>query len=249
MLYMENTQKNLGVSLYGDYLDFENLYKALHKIIGDEDEYRNFYSSQMRVLGLCYDIRHAMQGDRDYTFVENGINDDILKFNSFIAPKQNVYLKVNIFWPEMLYIQMVLNDFLQLYARKNSSAYVDIFKDQPNIWDNNIATVRLFQSQFKKCLKDTITKGRYGRLLSYMINDYTRFSGYLTQYLDLLNIKFVNLDKDKRLEKISVFGKRLVEKGKGYLDLEEQFELAAEEYNCSIFELRLNEEYPEDIEW
>lgn len=37
MIYVKNTPNSTGVAIYGDYLDFENLYEALHSVVGDED--------------------------------------------------------------------------------------------------------------------------------------------------------------------------------------------------------------------
>ncbi|WP_218240578.1 hypothetical protein, partial [Pseudomonas sp. 2822-17] len=72
MLFAKNTPNNTGIALYGDNMDFDNLYEALHTVVGKEDEIEAYYSSRMRVLGVCYDIRHALMGDRDYEFVDNG---------------------------------------------------------------------------------------------------------------------------------------------------------------------------------
>ena len=76
MITAKNTPNNLGVAIYGDYMDFENLSEALHDVIGDEDENDGYYSSRIRILGVCYDIRHAIMGDREYEFVDNGLDDD-----------------------------------------------------------------------------------------------------------------------------------------------------------------------------
>lgn len=144
MLTIKNTVNSLGVSILGDYNDFEQLYEALHNIVGEEGSYDNYESSRLRVLGLCYDIRHAMQGDREYEMVDNGIDEEIMKFRSMIIPKNNVYLKINAFWPEMLYIQMVLNDFVVLYESRQARVGFERLRliDSKNIWDRNISTMQ-----------------------------------------------------------------------------------------------------------
>ena len=45
MIYAKNTPNNMGVAIYGDYMDFENLYEALHNVAGDEEENDGYYSS------------------------------------------------------------------------------------------------------------------------------------------------------------------------------------------------------------
>jgi hypothetical protein len=64
MIYVENTPNNTGVAVYGDHRDFEGLYEALHDIVGNEDEFVNHEVVRIRVLAVCYDLRHAMMGDR-----------------------------------------------------------------------------------------------------------------------------------------------------------------------------------------
>jgi hypothetical protein len=74
MIYVTNTPNNAGVAIHGDYMDFKRLYNALHEIVGDEYQYPNYEGARLRVLGDCYDIRHAFMGDRELEFVDNGID-------------------------------------------------------------------------------------------------------------------------------------------------------------------------------
>ncbi|MBA1335125.1 MAG: hypothetical protein HPY66_0747 [Firmicutes bacterium] len=64
MIFVKNTLNNTGVAIYGDHIDFESLYEALHTVVGAEDEFVGFGVARIRVLGVCYDIRHALMGDR-----------------------------------------------------------------------------------------------------------------------------------------------------------------------------------------
>lgn len=59
MIYVTNTSNNAGVAIYGDCLDFDALYEALHIVVGDEDEYVRYKAARIRILGVCYDLRHA----------------------------------------------------------------------------------------------------------------------------------------------------------------------------------------------
>ena len=61
MLQAQHTPNMTGVLLSGDPEDFRALYDALHMIIGDAgDEVED--RPAIRVLGVCYDIRHAFMG-------------------------------------------------------------------------------------------------------------------------------------------------------------------------------------------
>ncbi|WP_027365865.1 DUF6904 family protein [Desulfotruncus alcoholivorax] len=59
MIYVKNTPNNTGGAIYGDYMDFENLYEALHAVVGDEDEFIGFVAALIRVLGICY-LHHCI---------------------------------------------------------------------------------------------------------------------------------------------------------------------------------------------
>ncbi|MCD5414341.1 MAG: hypothetical protein LR001_04955 [Clostridiales bacterium] len=246
MLIIKNTANSLGVSIAGDYNDFEQLYNALHNIVGEE-EYGNYEGSRLRVLGLCHDIRHAMQGDREYEMVSNGIDEEIMKFNSRIMPINNVYLKINSFWPEILYIQMVLNDFVTLYIQeqggfKRSSSFREI-------WDRNISTVRNLQASVNECIKETIPKAKYNRIIYNMTSIHNSFRGYATQYLDELNLKFINMSPQKRKDNISIMAKRLFEQGEEYKRLKKDLIMASKKHDCSVLQLMIDLNYPEEVKW
>ena len=55
MIFVKNTPNNAGVTVYGDYMDFENLYEALHNITGDEYEFHGYSQIRLRVLAVCYE--------------------------------------------------------------------------------------------------------------------------------------------------------------------------------------------------
>jgi hypothetical protein len=99
MIYVKNTPQNAGVAIYGDFMDFERLYDSLHNVVGDEGEFIYYETASLRVLGVCYDIRHALMGDREIEFVDNGMDEAKMRWMSAITPDKNVYLKINVLWP------------------------------------------------------------------------------------------------------------------------------------------------------
>ena len=64
MIRIQNTPNLLGVTTMGDINDLDELYEALHTIVGEELEYPDYEMVRLRVLGVCYDIRHAMDDGR-----------------------------------------------------------------------------------------------------------------------------------------------------------------------------------------
>lgn len=65
-----------GVAIYGDFMDFETLYEQLHEIVGDEEDFPAYYDARIRVLGVCYDLRHALMGDREIGL--SGVSSSII---------------------------------------------------------------------------------------------------------------------------------------------------------------------------
>lgn len=239
MIYITNTPNNAGVAIHGDYLDFDELYEALHSIVGDEDEHLPYEAARIRVLGVCYDLRHALMGDREIELVDNGLDEDMMKRLSMIMPPKNLYLVINVLWPEMLFVIMALNDFVLLYQKKCKYPQ----------WDKNTAAVRKFQAAVAECIKQVVSEATYKRIINMMIRSYTWFDGYTTQYLDLLNHRFLNMNKDKRLKNLSITVKRLIEKDQEYRAIRSQVFEAARVNNCSADDMRLELDFPDDIEW
>ncbi|MDC3418073.1 DUF6904 family protein [Aquibacillus salsiterrae] len=249
MLFAENTPNNAGVKIYGDFMDFENLYESLHEVVGEEGDYPAYQGGQLRVLGVCYDIRHAIMGDREFHFVDNGLDQDKMRRTSMITSDKNLYMSFYVYWPEVLFVNMVLNDFTHIYAAQKTNKAYNRLTHKNTIWDSTIAQVRMFQAAIAKVIKSSVSESSYARVIGLMNSDYNDMAHFTTQYLDLLNIKFLKMDKEKRQKNITVMIKRLAEKGKEYQDVKREVEEAAREYKCSTEDIRLKVEYPEDIDW
>ena len=74
MLQITNTPHYAGVTVAGDYQNLDELYEALHLIVGEEDELPAYDSVRLRVLGVCYDIRHSLMGGRGAIVVPKGFD-------------------------------------------------------------------------------------------------------------------------------------------------------------------------------
>lgn len=251
MLLTRNTPKNTGIAIYGDYMDFENIHDALHNVVGDEGEFSGYDSSQLRVLGLCYDIRHALMGNREFEFIDNGLDEDKKRRMEILASDKNLYLKINILWPEMLFVMIALNDFLRLYAKKMGKIRYssELFTHPKLCWDKNIAQVRQLQVAVAESLQEILTEATYTRLLNVMNDDYVSTHMYVTQYIDYLNDKFIKMKKEKRLKSILKFAKGICQQDDEYEDIRVFLEQEAKNRNCHVDALRLAIEYPDDIQW
>lgn len=66
MLKTNPTENFTGITFLGDIYDFYELVESIYNVTDVENESGGpYYSASMRILGICYDIRHAYQGDRE----------------------------------------------------------------------------------------------------------------------------------------------------------------------------------------
>jgi len=81
MLIVEKSRDTNGVMIKGDFFDLDRLYFAIMKFTGLHGIEAQCYfdgcsEACENLLGLCYEIRHAWQGDRGIEQVYNGIQDE-----------------------------------------------------------------------------------------------------------------------------------------------------------------------------
>lgn len=256
MITIRNTPNLTGVIISGDFNDFYNLVEAFHEITINEysEKHYQYVDISTRVLGLCYDIRHAYQGDREIELVDNNMTEDKMKWHSIIAPKSNVYYSCNYLYPEMFFVMLALNELVELRIKdlaKTNYIYKEAM-DKKVIWDETIATIRSFQAAFAKCVKDTFTSATFSRWLNVMNSDYINIEDIAGQYVDLLNIKYINMTKEKRMKNLSSIAKRIAEfrHDSDHEEIKEVVMEAAREYGYEPGVIRLEGiEYPKDFEW
>lgn len=255
MIKFENTENLTGVSLTGDFDDLYNLVEAFHNITVDEYSEKNsgYVEMSTRVLGICYDIRHAYQGDREVVLMENYMDEEKMKYHSIITPKKNLYYKCKLLYPEMLYVTIALNALIELRMKelsKKKSTY-EIYNDKNVVWDDTIAIIRSFQAQFVKCVKEILVDRSFNMWLKYMNNTFHIVAMY-HQYLDLLNLQYLNMTKEKRIKNFSKISKKIAEYDyeDEYDSLRKSINEAAKRFDCHRSEIILKDlEYPEDIVW
>jgi hypothetical protein len=77
-------------------------------------------------------------------------------------------------------------------------------------------------------------------MMNLMNKKYLCLAGYTTQYLDLLNFRFLQMSEEKRLKSISIMAKRLVEQDNEYKLIRSKVMAVAEEHKCSVMDISLN---------
>ncbi|WP_028309585.1 DUF6904 family protein [Desulfitibacter alkalitolerans] len=256
MLIVRNTENLAGVSISGDFYDLDKLVEALYTITIDEfsEKHTKHIRISTRVLGLCYDVRHALQGDREVELLDNEMDEDKMKFHSIITPKKNVYYKCNYLYPEMFFVMLALNELVKIRYKelsKSKSYFTDAF-DKNVIWDDTIATIRGFQGEVMKCVKEILSENAFARWLKLMNSDYIYIQNIAGQYIDLLNIKYIAMDREKRLKNFNKIAKRIVEfsSDTDHNEIKKVVVEAAKEYGTCEGNIRIQGvEYPDDVTW
>lgn len=256
MIIIKNTENLAGVSISGDFNDLEKLVDSFYAITIDEFPEKNINHIEIstRVLGLCYDVRHAFQGDREVELVDNGMDEDKMKFHSIIVPQNNVYYKCNYLYPEMFFVMLALNELVQLRIKElaKSRYLYKTARDKNVIWDDKIATIRSFQAEFIKCVKEVLTEASFNRWLKVMNGDYINIYQITGQYVDLQSIKYINMTKEKRIKNLAIIAKRIAEfqSDTEHDEIKTVVTRAAKEQGRSAGDIRLQGiEYPEEILW
>ncbi|MFT8390088.1 MAG: hypothetical protein ABF586_08705 [Sporolactobacillus sp.] len=252
MLQAETTPNAAGVALRGDWDDLNQLYDSLSELIGDEGEHERYEAARIQVLGFMYDLRHAFEGSRDVRVEENGMTREIMKYHGIVTPEKNVYFSFNTVWLEMLFVLAVLNDFILLYSKKiDKGAYIGERMLRPKVaYQPAIAYTRHFQAVVLEALKKTVSESAYVRLINAMTHDYMYYGGYAVQFIEKLTIRYLDMDREKRLKNLTRFGNQIVNRSGDYPKMLQQLRQAAMQYQCSIDELHLAEsDYPETIDW
>ncbi len=208
----------------------------------------------MRVLGLCYDIRHASQGDREIFTEENGIADFHLEAYEKIVPKQNVYFSCNILYPEMILNMMALNELIQLRISQlvKSKYQFDAAFDKKVVWDKSIAVIRMLQAAFQEAVEDVLSGPSFSRWQNLIHNKYIDIYRITGPFIDSWNLKYLKMSREERSKKILTVTKRFAEyrQDSENARYRRAIDQAMAEHGCAEEDLRFNGmDYPEEIEW
>ena len=252
MLSVKTTEKLTGVTISGTYWDLNALYDALSNVIGEEGSYPEYEACRIRVLGLCYDIRHAYQGDRNRGRIEYG--DEVFSFE---------YL-----WPETVFIFAVLDDFNRL--SEGSRCYLkqenaDKLFYHPETKDallerlpDDIAYVRYFQNLIKNAFQRTIDPKRYKKIMTAYEDEYRYsytwtkryFNNFCPQWVDIQNVKYLKRAPEKRKSYLATISEKILFDNSDYDALEEAVFAFAKEEGVPYYDIELiGMQYPDKIEW
>ena len=257
MISIRNTENLTGVTISGDFGDLFALVDSFHDITIDEysEKYHEYIEASTRMLGICYDIRHAYMGDREIALVDNNLDEDKKKWHSIKAPNQNVYYECNCLYPEMIFAMITINELINVrikaLTKKNSLSY-DLYIDKKVIWDKTITVLRGFQRAFTECVRETLTPNLYLRWLSSISKPYVPIHLMAKQYLDIINLKYIDMPKERRLKNFTAITRRIADywNDDEYHEVKRGIAQAAKIHGCAESEIALRGvDYPDEIEW
>nr|WP_316621477.1 hypothetical protein [uncultured Ruminococcus sp.] len=252
MLAIKTTEKLTGVTVSGTYGELNALYDALSNVTGEEESYPELEACRIRVLGLCYDIRHAYQGDRNRG--KNEYGEEIFSFE---------YL-----WPEMVFIFAVLDEFNRLsegnrcYLKQESAEKLFYHPETKDALlerlPDDIAYVRYFQNLIKNAFQRTIAPNRFKKIMSDYENKYSYsyahtkryFIRFCPQWVDVQNVKYLKRAPEKRKTYLATIAEKIMFDNPDYDAMEDAVFGFAKEEGVPYYEIELNGmEYTDEIEW
>ncbi len=258
MVSAKPTENLAGITLEGDYDDFCEIMESIYRMTGPEEDYSDYYwSVKNRLLGLCYDVRHAFMGDRGIKLVDNGVHDEMMKWHSIIMPTQEVHFSVNIMFPEAVFVALSAPE-LYLWSRvyygqrtkkQEENAKFPAQKYSDYIRDK--AVIDTLCAMILEALAEVIGDDELEKLWRLKGRRYGDiFADYATQYVDKCNIEYLKTAPDKRKDKLRNIAKRFIQQPDAYKNMKMDLEYSAREYHCSFHELHDSKlEYPAEIKW
>lgn len=261
MLKVTSTKNNTGITISGDYDDLHELYECIENLSGLEGAYSGYECVCLNCLGFAYDIRHAFMGDREVEMVDNGVHEEMQKWHAKIMPKVNIYYSVNVLWTEVMFVVLAMNDYIELandpktYAAVLAELPEEIAVEQKKRVLYSISVVKLFQALVWQEFRAVVGDNRYSRIYKKTLSNYTYiknlgYTGFCSQYIDELTVKYVATAIEKRPAKLAACVRSMIEKDSDYQDVQEGIWKFALENEVPISEVHIADlEYPTEIEW
>lgn len=258
MIFAKPTGHLTGITLEGEYKDFYEIVESIYRMTGLEEDYDDYYwGVKNRLLGICYDVRHAFQGDRNVLLTDNGVYDELMEWHSMILPKNNVHYSVEILFPEAIFVALAVPEMYIMSSRyygsrpKKHEEKAKFPAQRYSDYHRDMAILDLLCNTILQALADVIGDDELEKLLRFRGNRIgSCFFRYVTHYIDKCNIEYLKTAPEKRKDKLRNIAKRIVQKPAAYDNMKIALEHSAKVYNCSIYELEDPKlEYPEDVEW
>lgn len=255
MLQIEATKHLLGVTIQGDYNDLYDLVDSIYGICGfDERPESPYYGTKNLLLGLCYEVRHAYQGSREILTVENGMNEDIMRWKEVEAPPANVYFSTNIFFPEAIFLAIALPEiypFSEKYYGRHSKYKGKVYEPRSLArFYRDRANLEVLGAAIWQALAGVLGEKAVEKLLEERSElEPEHYISYIIEYIKRCNMELIRTETRDRKAKLQDIAEKIMRKPESYDELEKRLTYWAEKYGRNIHQIHAREEYPEEIEW
>ena len=250
MITLQTTEHLAGVTVTGSLSELNALYDALSNVIGQEGCYVGYDACRLRVLGLCYEIRHAYQGDRHTG--KDEFAETVFSFDYY--------------WPEMIFLYASLEEFCFLSAGKQCYLLQEdsnaIFSHEEtrqmllNRLPDDIVLVTYFRALIRNALQRIIDGKRFAKIFRAYDNGYSytyrrqTFCDYCRQWVDIQNVNFLKRTPDRRKTYLATIAEKILFDSSDYQWLKEDLLGFEQELGEPRDEIELEGmQYPDKIDW
>ena len=217
MITIKNTPNLVGITISGDYRDLDELRDAIAdycQFYLEHQDSPNASECEEMLLGLCYDLRHAYQGDRDYEIVENNAENlgelakciyelpEEYKKTIGMVKKQhrygNLYFSVNVLYPLALYYMYLIDAITEDVYQREWFEDIKYEYDEMRV-EKDIALIRCFSQLLWNALKEVLPWDVFQPLWQYrrVYTNTNYFINYPSMYVEWLSSYWVAAAKDR----------------------------------------------------
>ncbi|MDH6368042.1 MULTISPECIES: hypothetical protein [unclassified Breznakia] len=236
MITVKPTENLLGVTISGNYRDFSELVDAMHNITWVEDDKDPYNGVSLQVLGLCYDMRHAYQGDREITKV----SEEVIGEDREPCKETTIMYSFNIMFPQAIFYAFAAPKLAE-YARvlvtdkEPEDMYQPTYSYANYLADKGL--INYLSGKILEAVQEVIGLEACNKLIRSYERNVVHYRDYLTLYVDRCNIEFEKTKVEKRPMKVRTIANRFIKFPDAYYGMYISFTKAAEKYGCNIYNL------------
>lgn len=231
MLDVKLTENYLGFKIIGDEKTLNQLHDSINYLMNKTNETEQLEIIKNHLYGFLFELRHASQGDRDISFVQNFIGEvhPQKKLSDIDYSEYNVYYSFNYFLVELV-LDIVL---IKCFVTKLNI-------EERNEYNVNLNLVDYFYSLALEALKKILTKEKFKLFKIQLSEAYINESTVAPYWFQKISHNYLMMNKGQRKSDISKILDLIINCNQ------------YEEYKLDIekgIDQELFNDVPDDIEW
>ena len=240
MIRITLTENYTGFNIQGTFDDFYELYDAISHFVGFErSEDKAEDEMKLHILGFLYELRHAYQGARNITAVDNELDEDTREYFSIAkSVKTDILYDFNYVIPELildilLFRNIVCNNFKKI--------------EQYDVYYNIVMT---FYSKVIEALKGMLTEIQLKKARKLISEGMILEKIWIKQWFTLTAIEYINMTKKQRQKEIMHSIQEICDyiHYDEYVKMRKEIQQYAKENNIEEGDVVYGE-YPDFFEW